>query len=384
MARDIVLISTADWDNPFWTNKQHVAVSLERAGYRVLYIESLGLRAPGVNAADIKRIFRRIRRSILGPRQVRETIWVWSPLVLPFQRFYFVRLINKILLTIGLAICLKNIGMKKDIFWTYNPMSNRFFNLRRFQKTIYHCVDDIAAQPNMPAEELAKAERALVETVDICFVTAPHLFDERKQWNSNTHYFGNVADFEHFNSTLSEQTKIPKDLEEFPVPRIGFIGAISNYKVDFDLLTQMAQERPDWSIVMIGQIGEGDPETDISQLRRHKNIHLIGARSYASLPNYLKGFDVAIIPSRINQYTRSMFPMKFFEYLAAGRPVVATNLHALQEYKTVAALAESNEDFIKGVDAALSGEIAPLDSRLDIAREQTYERRTRKMLKLIE
>src|SRR3989304_188571 len=92
---DVVMLSTADWDNPFWTNKQHVAVQLAASGYRVFYIDSLGLRRPSASAQDTKRIFRRLQKSVTGPRKVWENIWVWSPFVIPLQKYGLIRRLNR-------------------------------------------------------------------------------------------------------------------------------------------------------------------------------------------------------------------------------------------------------------------------------------------------
>lgn len=380
---DIVLISTADWDNPFWTNKQHVAVELARRGHKVLYVDSLAIRQPSASGADLKRIWRRIRRGLAGPRLVRDNLWVWSPLILPFHRYSWVVRLNRLLLRMGLSRCLASTGMKPELCWTYNPKTHQLIDLDRFTRVIFHCVDEIKAQPDMPVAELERAEREMVSRADICFVTSQHLLETRKAWNDNTHYFSNVADFAHFQSAMSEDVCVHDDLARIPEPRIGFIGALSAYKVDFELVSEMARRHPEWSIVLIGKVGEGERNTDVSMLKRHANIYMLGPRAYDDLPAYLKGIGVSILPCRINDYTRAMFPMKFFEYLAAGKPVVSTRLHALQDYAHVARLAGTHDEFIEAVATALRGRGATLDARLDVAREQTYEARTRKMLDLI-
>lgn len=380
---DIVLLSTADWDNPFWTNKQHVACELARTGHRVLYVESLGLRRPSASAQDVGRLWRRLKRGLKRPREVRPNLWVWSPLVVPLQRFALVRALNRLLVRGGLKLWSAVLGLKPTLLWTYNPMTVRFVSLGSYEHTVYHCVDEIKAQPGMPVQEIEQAEQELMAEVGLCFVTAEHLLETRRKQNPNTHYFPNVAEFDHFATARTEALPVPADLAALPGPRIGFIGAISGYKVDFALLRRMAEAHPEWSIVLIGKVGEGDPWTDVSTLQDLKNLHFVGPRSYADLPAYLKGFDVAILPSMINEYTRGMFPMKFFEYLAAGRPVVSTQLHALQAYSHVACLADDHAAFIAGIEAALRGEAAPLEARLDAARDQTYERRTARMMALI-
>jgi glycosyltransferase involved in cell wall biosynthesis len=325
MNSDIVLLSTADWDNPFWTNKQHVAIELARRGHRVLYVDSLGLRRPSASARDFKRILRRVLRGLAPPRRVRPQLWVWSPLVVPLQRFAVVRGLNRLVLTGGLRLWCRALRIRRDVLWTYNPMTTALFPTANFRAVVYHCVDEIRAQPGMPAREIDAAETDLLVRADICFVTAEHLLETRRRVNPNTFYFPNVADFEHFAAARAPATAVPDDLARLPRPRIGFVGAISGYKLDLALIRAIAEAHPEWSIVLIGPVGEGDPWTDVAALQGLPNLHLLGPRPYATLPAYLKGFDAAMLPAAQNAYTRAMFPMKFFEYLAAGCPVVGSD-----------------------------------------------------------
>lgn len=380
---DIVLLSTADWDNPFWTNKQHVTCELARRGHRVLYVDSIGLRTPSATAQDLGRIWRRLKKGLRAPQNVRSNVWVWSPLVIPLQRFQLVRSVNNLLLRAGLRFWMWRLGIAPDVMWTYNPMTLEFFSNQAFTNTVYHCVDEIKAQPGMPVAQIEAADTALVKASDVVFVTAEYLLESRRVFNKNTHYFSNVADFTHFAQAREASTIVPADIAALKKPVIGFVGAISGYKVDFELLKSMAQQHPEWQIVLIGKVGEGDPHTDVTELKSLPNIHFMGPRPYADLPACMKGFDVAILPCMLNEYTRSMFPMKFFEYLAAGLPVVSTALHALQGHKDVACITNGHKEFIAGIEAALRDEAAPLERRLDCALDQTYERRTGKMLKLI-
>lgn len=382
-SENLILLSTADWDNPFWTNKQHVACELARTGHRVFYIDSLGLRRPSASAQDLKRIWGRVKKAIRPPQNVRENVWVWSPIVIPLQRYKAVQQLNRFLLNAGLKFWLWKLNFNDSLFWTYNPMTTRFFNLKDYKKTVYHCVDEIKAQPGMPVEEIEAAETELVKGVDVCFVTAEHLFETRKSLNPNTHYFSNVADYAHFSQARESDLEVPEDVKNLSKPVIGFVGAISGYKVNFSLLEQMAAKHPEWSIVMIGKVGEGDPWTDVSTLKKYSNIHFLGPKPYQSLPAYMKAFDVGILPNMLNEYTKSMFPMKFYEYLAAGLPVVATELNALKNCKHIAAITKSDEAFIQALEQTLAGQLIPLEARLEAAKEQTYERRTKKMLDIV-
>ena len=381
---DVVLLSTADWSNPFWTNKQHVAVELARRGHRVLYIDSLGLRRPSASRHDFGRIAKRLLRGLRPPRRVRDRLWVWSPLVVPLQGHGVVRSLNRWSLRFGLWLWTRWLHIRHDLLWTYNPMTTLLFPMGDFGTVVYHCVDEVGAQRGMPRAEIDAAERELLGHVDHCFVTAESLLDSRRSCCDNIHYFPNVADFDHFAKAREEKTRVPDDLAALRGPIVGFVGAITEQKMDFALVRALAEAHPEYAIVLIGKVGEGDPWASAEPLRGLPNVHLLGPKPYDLLPHYLKGFAVAILPSARNDYTHGMFPMKFFEYLAAGCPVVATTLPALQAFGDIACLAETHGDFIAGVERAVQGEGPPLASRLAVAREHTYERRTGLMMQLVE
>ena len=382
--KDIILLSTAEWDNPFWTNKQHVAVELAKRGHRVFYIDSLGLRRPSVSSQDISRIVKRVKKAFQKPKKVQENLWVWSPILLPFQSKPWVRKFNFFLLNKWLKFWLRNLNLDQDIFWTYNPLTTKLFDTKSYKQLIYHCVDEIKAQPGMPVEILEEAEEELTTLSDFVFATSMKLYETRKVWNDKTYYFSNVADFNHFSKAREKSTLVPSDLSTIPSPRVGFIGALSGYKVDFKLLEYLATTHPDYSFVLIGKVGEGDPWTNIDNLKKCNNVFFLGPKPYEQLPAYLKGLEVVTLPNNINEYTDSMFPMKFFEYLAAGKPIVSVNLLALQEYKNICFLSETYEDFSNNIEIALKDSDYNLEERLSLAKKFTYKTRTAKMMNIIE
>jgi glycosyltransferase involved in cell wall biosynthesis len=309
---------------------------------------------------------------------------VWSPLALPFPGNPVTRATTRWLLEHGLDARLRALEMRRELLWTYNPLTCRFLKLSSFERCLYHCVDEIAAQPGMPVDLVRSAEEELSRAADIVFATSRTLAESRQRWNPHTHYLPNVADYGHFCAAMSSETRIPEDLASIAEPRLGFIGAISGYKIDFSLIRKVAQARPDWSIVLIGSVGEGDPWTDISQLEGPPNIHALGPRPYATLPGYLKGFNVALLPNRINDYTDAMFPMKLFEYLASGCPVVSVDLRATRDYSNVVTIARSADEFVDKVASVLAGNAPPLPLRLATARQHTYVTRMDQMLALLD
>ena len=168
---DFVVLATADWDHPLWTNKQHTALTLATAGHRVLYVESLGIRPPRVGAADRTRIVRRLRRMLQVPRQRRERLWVWSPPVLPGGHSGLALCFNRRLFQTGLLLACRWLGFTNPILWTYNPLTSRYLDPEGFAGSVYHCVDRIQDQPGMPVTLIEASEQALLKAVDVVFAT---------------------------------------------------------------------------------------------------------------------------------------------------------------------------------------------------------------------
>lgn len=381
---DILLFSTADWNHPVWTNKQHVACALAELGHRVLYVESVGLRPIRKNGSDARRLLSRLRLGLSAPSQVRRGIWCWSPLVLPGARTIFLMTINRLLFEIGLRFALILTGLRPQILWTYNPMTLAYYRPSRRTRLLYHCVDDIQAQPDMNATLLNEWESRLCRVADVVYTTSPALKASRGKLNPHTYYLPNVADNNHFRAALDSSLPAASDLAGIPQPRIGFVGSISEYKLDFPLITELARAKPEWSWVFVGPLGEGEGKTDLAMLKSLRNIYLLGPRSYRELPDYMKGFDVGLLPLRKNDYTHAMFPMKFFEYLASGLPVVSTDIDALEQFSSLARLVPpTTSAFLAAIAEALaveSKESAARRQRSDSVSAYNYAARTEMMM----
>ena len=382
---DFVVLATADWDHPLWTNKQHTALTLAAAGHRVLYVESLGIRAPRIGAADRTRIVRRLLRMLQLPRQCRQRLWVWSPPVLPGGHSGRALQLNRQLFQGGLALACRWLGFSNSILWTYNPLTTLYLDPESFAGSVYHCVDRIQDQPGMPVARIEASEQVLSREVDVVFATSPQLQISHWQWNHHTLLFGNVADHSHFSrSRLGDDEgplPCPEQLQALSRPRLMFMGAIDAYKLDLVLLLQLAQSHPEWMFVLIGPVGECDPSTDVAALMACPNVELVGPVAYGDLPGWLAHADLALLPLQVNGYTRHMFPMKFFEYLSSGLPVVATAIPALEAHSDVALLCPPDtEAFGQAIQSALAGQSPSIQQRLERAATQTYEVRTASML----
>lgn len=381
--KDCVLFSTADWDTPCWTNKQHTARHLARRGYRVLYVETVGLRAPMMTGSDLGRVWRRLKRGLHHPRQVEPGIWVMSPLVLPWKHHWpMVRVFNQGLMGWRIARFARRMRFERPLVWTYHPFILESARAISSCALVYHCVDDLSAIPGVDVAAFNQEERRLLASADVIFTTSEALQEKCLKHNSKTYYFPNVADVEHFGKAR-EAGGIPSDLATIPRPRLGYVGVLSAYKVDFAMILAIARQRPDWHWVFIGERRGGEASKDAEFLATLPNIHFLGFRPYAELPSYLRGLDVATLPTLVNDYTQSMFPMKYFEYLAAGLRIISTPLEFTKRLHTFTEIGADAQGFGDAIARQLErGRLSDSESA-DATGDNTWERRLDKMLVLV-
>jgi glycosyltransferase involved in cell wall biosynthesis len=208
---------------------------------------------------------------------------------------------------------------------------------------VYHCADDYAHARGFPAS-LRVLEAELCRRADLVVTTSETLCDERRSFNPRTYWIPNGVEVDHF----AQSAPPAEELCALPRPIVGFVGGVSEW-VDLPLLAAAARARPHWSFVLVGPVA-----IDTAPVRYLSNVYLVGPRPYASLPSYLAAMDVGVIPFKRNRLTFHADPIKAYEYLAAGLPVVATDLPALHRLDHVLSLADSPTAFVAALDAAIA------------------------------
>jgi glycosyltransferase involved in cell wall biosynthesis len=388
MTGDFIILSTADWFTRYWTNKQHTALTLAARGYRVLYVETPGIRRPRLgNRRDVGRLWRRLvsglRQLAFGPRQVRDNVWVLSPLALPLkQDLPAVKWLNEGFLKFSLRRFVKGRRFEGAQVWSYHPFMLDALASMKLGTLSYHCVDDLAAVPGVDAAVFREAEDRMLRHAEVVFATAPALEERCRAINHNVHLVSNVVDPAHFGTAL-DAGREPADLAPISRPRLGFHGMLSEFKIDIELLAAVAEARPGWQIVLVGDVRDGTSGTAFDALRGRPNVHFLGGRDYRDLPPYLRGFDVGLLPSRINAYTSAMYPMKYFEYLAAGVPVAATALPALDASGGAVAMGETPEAFVAAVETQLRRGRLSRSEAIAAVGDHTWDARLTRMLESI-
>lgn len=242
------------------------------------------------------------------------------------------------------------------LLWYFTPMSLLFTEHLDARVTIYDCMDELSAFMGAPAR-LIDMEKQLLARADVVFTGGVSLWEVKQRQHGNAYPVPSSVDIAHF-AAARQALPEPPDQASVARPRLGFFGVIDE-RFDLQLIERVATMRPDWQIVLIGPVVKIDPQT----LPQRSNIHYLGGKQYAELPDYLAGWDVALMPFALNASTRYISPTKTPEYLAGGCPVVSTPIHdVISGYGESGAvfIADTVEAFVEAIEKAL-----PLKSTIE-------------------
>lgn len=283
----------------------------------------------------------------------------------------------------------------RPILWLFRPGQQHWIDQLHPRLVIYHVVDEYSAYPGLSpaqAQRQSDLDRQFTTRADLVFCTAQSLVDGRLPLNPHTHYMPNAVDYDAFRRGIDttahtrpiDQSTRRSGVPIYPSPVLAVVGGI-NAKVDLALLAEVAARRPDWTVSLVGPLGYGLDEGELARLRALPNVRFAGAAPPEQVPAVMAGCDVGLIPYKLNEQTRHVNPLKVYEYLAAGRPVVGTPLPELRQFEPLVRLAGDAEGFIAAVQAALAEGDAPqaVAARLEVAMANTWDVRVERMLALI-
>jgi glycosyltransferase involved in cell wall biosynthesis len=332
-----------------WGRAQQFMTIFAREGNLVIYVDPPVTYLSALKNPALKH------RPAGKVRAVSGNIHVYVPPVfLPFGNMYrWINRVNQRRLAAGLRGVLRGLGLTPTICWTYLPNTVDllpFMPLPPGGVVVYDCADDHAAFPGLIDREVVnRMEAELFRRAQVSLASAAELQRRKKSLAPNLLLVPNGADVGHFARALDPDLPLPPDLAALPRPVIGYAGAVSEW-LDQELVAAAARACSEGSVVLIGAI-----DTDVSYLRSLPNVHLLGWRDYRDLPAYFKGFDVALIPFKVNELTRAVNPVKLYEYLAAGLPVVSADLPEVRPFASLVEVARSPEEFAAAVKSALAG-----------------------------
>ena len=400
--RDIILISSIEWDFN-WQGHQEIASRLAEAGNRVLFIENMGVRAPGLH--DARRVASRFShwaKSLPrgGVREISENLYVCSPLILPPFGSKLRHQLNQRALLPLIHRIVRNLRFDPDIILTFLPTDTVASLVRMLRKphgiVIYYCIADFAELAPRP-QDILKSERSIIEMSDALFAQSPRLAQHCSQNGKEVEIFPFGVNLDLFANGNDQPNGAPENysdsvsndsasdlMSRLPRPIIGYVGGIHRF-FDAETMAAMARARPDWSWVLVGPL-----QTSPRELKGLPNVHLVGPKAHYELPDYIRLFDVGIVPYLSNQYTATVIPTKINEYLAMGKPVVSTNLPEVNNFNgkhgVIITCPNRSMEFVAAIERALDpfAREAKVAHRRTVAALNDWEERSERMSLLIE
>lgn len=414
---NFVILSNQFFDHTLKTNKWQVAIRLAGLGQNVIFVDP-PTRFKGIKKIWVKFFHRGSEESGI------DNLFIYTPLDL--FNFWLFSSFNTWVHSTRIKSLLSKLESRKTVFWIYHfdyPDLEVFLSKFKYDLLIYDVVDEYSAFPEYKSGKkvntgvisavqrfdeflktkidqgglsgsdwVSKRENWLARVSDLIFATAPALVLKfqnilKTQGGDTTkvNFVPNAGDYLKFKDSKKFKDQIPNGLTEIPRPRIVYYGAIDSYKVDLDLIEKCALSYRNFSFVLIGPEKVSDPDLNLKALKKLENVFFFGPKKYETLPYYLAGADVFIIPYNLNDYTiGGCYPVKFHEVLSAGLPTVVTNMPVYKTFSEVCYIARDKEDFVRLIKVALEEDSEEkVKARQEVAKENSWENKVEKQISLI-
>ncbi|MDB5257315.1 MAG: glycosyl transferase family 1 [Chitinophagaceae bacterium] len=386
--QDIVIIGQQDWDIEIGSNCKNIALELSKNN-RVLYVN---------NPLDRRTILQRRKEPKIQKRltllkngnyieQVSENLWNLYPATvlesinwIHYKPVYkFLNKINNRRFAKTIEAAIEKLEFRDYLLFNDNLISRALYldELLHPSLKIYYLRDNLKGIPYFKNTMVEQEE--LIHKWDIAFANSDYLADYARAFNPRAYMVGQGCDLGIFED---ETLEVAQELQGLSQPIIGYTGFLTGLRLDIAMIEYLAKERPLWNIVLVGP---EDKAFEASALHSLSNVHFLGNKKPESLPRYIKAFSVAINPQLLNETTVGNYPRKIDEYLAMGKPVVATKTPFMDYFKAHTYLCSGKKEFVEGIELALKENSANKElARKSFAKEHTWEKNVEKMYTLIE
>lgn len=351
--RDIVCASFGNWDDMMETPQQ-LMTRFSRHN-RILFVnQPVSVLSFLSGMVSWQKVAGRLMAWRHGAREVATNIWVVTPPpIFPRRTNKIVSMLNAAILRRWLARQARTLGFREIVYWNFQPWMPGIGRDLHPALSVYYCVDDFGSAPYWwnPGAGVRAREAECCREADIVICTGRQLVEKKRPFNANVTFMPEGADVGAFERVASDDSPVPDDLAALPGKVIGYAGAI-NWRMDSELILYMAAREPEWSFALIGPVWGDLPEAD--RLRSASNVYFLGQKPASDLPHYCKGMDVCLIPYVLNDYTHHIFPLKLYEYMAAGKPMVVTDMAEMRPFEGEhLAIGRTPEEFHAAVHQAI-------------------------------
>ena len=381
-ASDLIFISLEPWDD-IWRRNQFVCAEWARrhAGGRVLFVTP---------PRDVSNALRRGKLGALRGRGVwspagLENVIVAAPTKMLPHTLAAGRAVNALLLRRHVRRMMRKLGLRRPVLWINDHAAGHLAGSVEASAVVYDITDDwtSSGQAAWLLELVRRQDEALCRAADAVIVCSQRLHEMKRAivGDDRLHLIANGVDAAHYACVLDDTGALADEAAGWRKPVLGYTGTVHADRVDLGLVEQLARAFVQGSIVMIGP--NHLPAADRDRLARCGNVHLTGPRAYQELPGLMRAFDVCIVPHRMTAFTESLNPIKLWEYLAAGKSIVATDVAGFRDYPQLVRLVRTPGEFVAAARHALEEGNEKAEARRCEARLHGWDRRVDEIERVI-
>ena len=388
--KDILVVGIQPWDYHIGSNCKNIAIEFARHN-RVLYVNQPLDRITRLRNAtkpEVKKRLSIIRGKQDGLEEINENLWVFYPSKmaesinkLPDNGIYdYFNLRNNKIFASEIKKAIQALDFKLDVLFNDSSMFLGYHlkELLNPGVSIYYTRDNLISQPYF-GKHGTRLEPQLAQNYDAVVSNSDYLAMVLRKANPQSYMVGQGCDLSLFDREANY--RVPEDLSSIPGPIVGYIGFLTSMRLDIELLVHFSKSNPDINLVLIGP---EDDDFKNSELHKLGNVYFLGSKDSTLLPSYIKGFDVAINPQVVNEMTVGNYPRKIDEYLAMGKPTLATYTETMEYFKDHVYLSRSKEEFSDLAKKAIEENTPQLETeRSNFASEHTWENNVKNIYEVI-
>lgn len=378
--RDIIIVGQQPWDVEIGSNCKNIALEFSKHN-RVLYVNSPLDRITLLRSRKDPKVQKRInviRGNSDSLTKIGENLWNYYPdkmiesinWIKNQSLFDRLNKYNNRIFANAIKRAAEKLGFSNVILFNDNDIFRSFY-LKDFlqpAKSVYYSRDYLLAVDYWKTHgEILEPQ--IIAKSDVCVANSPYLSDYCRRNNPHSYYVGQGCELDMF-ASYNSRIK-PSDIQYLGTPLIGYVGALQSLRLDIELLQYIATQKRDWMLVLVGPEDEQFKE---SPLHKMDNVFFAGPKPPEQLPAYIHAFDVCLNPQLVNEVTIGNYPRKIDEYLAMGKPVVATRTEGMRIFEKHTYLGNTKEDYIQLIQQALKEDCISLQQqRKAFAQQHTWE-----------
>jgi glycosyltransferase involved in cell wall biosynthesis len=329
------------------SSTQHLVAHLPGEN-RVVWVNSIGLRRPRLTWHDLGRVARKLGAAFRKPAPRAAAVpapgTVVQPIVLPMAQSRICRALNRWMLARAVGGAARAAGLNRPVLWMSLPSAVDAVGALGERAVVYYAGDDFAALAGVDHARCAALEAELAVRADLILAASPAIAARFPA--AKTRVLPHGVDLGLFGTPAARAADLPAGKVA------GYYGTLASW-LDYPMLAEVARLLPDWRFAFIGAVAPDVTAADLALLTGCPNVTLLGPRPHAALPAYAQHWTAGLIPFRDTAQIRASNPLKLREYLAAGRPVVATPFPALAPYRDHVAVATEAAGFVAALEASL-------------------------------